>query len=886
MERLNAMFDPRTVALVGASERAGSAGRTLLENLLKSGKQNVYAVNPNLTSALGLTCYPSVDALPQTPDLAVVAVRAELVPAVVAACGEAGVRSAAVVSTGFGDSHEGGRRLEEQLLDAIRRFGMRLLGPGSLGIIRTSVGLNASLIKVDPERGSIAFISQNGELGDAVLEWAREERVGFSLFASLGRTLDVDFGDLIDFLGEDYETRSILLDIAQIVHARKFMSAARGFARAKPIIALKPGRYEKAGDRTDSPMHTDDVVYDAAFRRVGLLRVKEAADLFDAARVLDAARLPAGRRLAIITNAVSVALMARDTLIEQGGEGAQLSDACVTEIDASVPRWSRENPVCLPIDAGVESYRAALRCCLKDEGIDALFVAHLPRAEVSPRQLADVIISTVKGVQKPVLAAMIGGRSSREGADLLIASNIPTYGTVEEAVRTYLNMYRYRRNLELLYETPEELPVSSASSRYRLKMAMQTGAHSEERVLSAEQAFELLQAYGVPVMPSCTVANEEEALARAAEIGYPLVLKVSGSAVDRSRTTRSAGVASEEGLRAALYAFSKAASEGPGEKRFRMTLQKMLWNVEYQLLLLSERHKEFGAVMLFGTAGMGYDLFRDYSIALPPLNQTLARRLIEETKAFELLQGYRGRKAADMRELEKIIVSISNLIVDVPEITSLAIDPLVVADGTFTVVGAEITLGALQSRPGALYPHLVITPYPSRYTTDWLMKDGTRVTLRPIRPEDEPLEQEMLTTISPTTLKQRFFSPIKAWTHDTLVRLCNIDYEREVALVAVLPEQNRIIAIGRLIIQPDLSSGEFAILVHDKFQKQGLGHKLVSLLIGIGMEKGLDQIEGIVLSDNDKMIDLAKSLGFKRKMLPDGISRIVLPLNEDVLRRP
>lgn len=873
------MFDPKTVALVGATEKEATIGRSILENLLRSEKQKVFAVNPNAKTALGLECYSAVSALSEKVDLAVIAVRAELVPTIVEECGEVGIKGIAVISAGFEELGETGRQLEERLRATSRRFGVRLLGPGSLGIIRPSVGLNASLIRVDAEPGNIAFISQSGQLGDAVLEWAREAHVGFSLFVSLGRMLDIDFGDLIDFLGDDYGTRSILLDMEQIVNTRKFMSAARGFARAKPIIVLKPGRIETSRKRTDPPLEMDDLVYDAAFKRVGLLRVKEAADLFNAAQVLDAARLPEGPRLAIVTNASTVGLMAKDVLLEQGGELAQLSDECMLKLDGALPHWNRENPVALPVNANLQQYGAAIECCLKDPGVDALLVTHLPRALVTPLELANAMVTMTKGVPKPVLAAMMGGHSSREGARVLIANNVPTYGTPEEAVKTYLHMYRYKRNLELLYETPEELPLEQAPSKYLLKALMHRETAGGAKMLTAEQSFDLLRDYGVPVVPAYTVTTEEEALKKAEELGYPVVLKLmAGLSARKGGMRTSLGVASEDGLRSAFDALKGSIKDDANGQFCSITVQRMLWSVEYQLILLAERHKDFGVVMLFGTAGMGYDLFHDYSIALPPLNQTLAHRLIEETKVHEILQGYRGRRPADIKQLERILVSISNLIADFPEITCIEIDPMAVVEGRILVLAAGITFSDIPAAGASLYPHLVITPYPTRYTTQWTLKDGTEVTLRPIRPEDEPLEHDMLTTVSELTARQRFFSPIKTWTHDTLVRFCNIDYEREVAIVAMPQEIKRIIGIGRLIIQPDFRSGEFAVLVHDQFQGKGLGYKLISMLIGIAQERGLEEIEGIVLSDNDRMLTLCKGLGFKRTLLPEGISRVVLRL--------
>ncbi len=880
MERLNAMLDPKTVALVGAREKEGSIGRALLDNLVRSGKQKVFPVNPGTGELLGRPCYPTIDSVPQKIDLAVVAVRAELVPGIVEECGGLGVKGVLIISSGFGEAGEQGELLERRLKACRDRFGMTILGPGSLGIIRPPVGLNATFLKLDPGPGNIAFISQTGELGQAMLEWACDAHLGFSLFVSLGRAVDIDFGDLIDFVGDDYPTKSILLDMERITRAKNFMSAARGFARTKPIIVVKPGRLEFPRRRTDPPKEMGDDVYTAAFKRVGLVRVKEAADLFNAAQVLDAAYLPRGPRLAIITNGSTVGLMAKDVLLEQGGEPAQLSDESVHELNGILPHWNRENPIALPIEADSKHYEAAIRACIRDPAIDGLLVIHLPRASTTAKELASTIITLAKGAAKPVLAAMMGGNESREGARLLIQNNIPAYGTPEEAVRTYLYMYHYKRSLELLYETPEELPVDQAPPRYHLKTLIRHKAHEGVTSLTAEQALDVLASYGIPTQPVYTVADRQHALRKAQELGYPVVLKLETEPFGGREGQRIVlGVASEDGLRSAFDTL-KGPTEGEAAEQPRMiTVQKMLWDVEHQLILRVWRHEDFGPVIQFGTGGMGYDLFHDFAIGLAPLNQMLARRLIEETKVYALVQGYRGRPPVDIRELERVIVSVSNLIVDFPEITSLDADPIAVVAGKIVILGASIAITATpEAGVTTPYPHLVITPYPTRYTTRWNLKDGTEITLRAIRPEDEPLEYEMLTTLSEETAREGFFSPIKDWTHDTLVRFCNIDYEREVAIVAELNREKRIIGIGRLIIQPDFRKGEFAVLVHDEFQGRGLGYKLLDTLIGVAQEKGLEEMEGIILSSNDRMLNLVKSLGFGTKLMSDGISRATLKL--------
>jgi len=882
VEQLSRMLNPRTVALFGAREKEGTIGRTLLDNLCRSGQQKVYPVNPSTVSLLGSPCYPTAESIPEEIDLAVVAVRAEFVPYVAEDCGTAGVKGLLIVSAGFGDAGEEGRLLEVRLEAVRKRFGMRIVGPGSLGILRPPVGLNASFLKLDPAAGNIAFISQTGELGDAMLEWARDAGIGFSFFASLGRAIDVDFGDLIDLLGDDYGTRSILLDMERVTNARKFMSAARGFARSKPIIVVKPGRFKTPRNRPDEPADMADLVYDAAFKRVGLVRVKEARDLAAAAQVLDAARLPPGPRLAIITHAGTVGIMAKDALLELGGELARLSEETLQALDETLAPWNRSNPVAVPVEGTLEHYDTAVRFCLKDQGVDALLVIHLPRAVATPMELANALVVIAKGTSKPVLAAMMGGHESREAARILLQHNIPAYSTPEEAVKTYLHMHQYKRNLELLYETPEEISLDEIPEKQRFKALTHDAAIQGRTKLTAEQTLELLHQYGVPTVPAYTVTTEEQAWQTAQELGYPVVLKLAtGLPAKRGGKRTVLGVASEDGLRSAYAALTRDIAHDVQKRTSEITIQKMLWSVQYQLILVVERDADFGAVIRFGTGGVGHDLFHDYSIALPPLNQALARRLIEETKAYDMLLGYRGRPPVDIRQLERMLVSVSNLIVDFPEIVSLEMDPMAVVEDRVLVLGAAMAIAPTPAGRRTSYPHLVITPYPARYTTRWRLKDGAEVVLRSIRPEDEPLEHDMLTSLSEETLRERFFSPMNEWTHDTLVRFCNIDYGREVAIVAEPVGEKRIIGIGRLVIQPDLTSSEFAVLVHDRLQGQGLGYKLVNLLIGIAREKGLDEIVGTVLSDNERMLRLCRRLGFTTRLAPSGVSKAILRLDSE-----
>jgi acetyltransferase len=881
------MLNPKTVALIGASEKEGSVGRAIMENLLLSKKSKIFPVNPNRNTVLSINCYPNIASVPEPIDLAVIATPAKVVPETVEECGKAGVQGIVIVSAGFREIGDEGKKLEDQIREIRKKYAMRIIGPNCVGIIRPNIGLNASFLKARPEPGNIAFISQSGALGSAILDWAVNAHIGFSMFASLGSMIDVDFGDLIDFLGDDPDTRSIMIYMESIGNAKKFMSAARGFARNKPIIVVKPGRFAesaKAALSHTGSMASDDNVYDAAFKRAGVVRVKDVGDLFNSAEVLDSRHLPRGRRLAIVTNAGGPGVMATDELIELGGQLAKLSDESLRQLDSSLPPyWSKGNPIDVLGDADIGRYVNALNVCLNDPGVDGILVAYTPQGAANPAELARSIAEIAKSAWKPIIVTWMGGEAVREARGVFAQSNIPTYETPEDAVKTYMYMYRYGRNLELLYETPAQLSVDQAPPKSHLKALISRLAREGVTTLSEANSKRFLSNYGIPITKPYMAENVETAIRLANEIGYPVVLKIASH--DIIHKTEVGGVAtgidSDQKLRTEYEAMMQRVKIAwPEAKILGMTVQKMIENIDYELILGARKDRDFGSVILFGMGGVGAEIFRDFSIKLPPLNQTLARRLMEDTKVYGMIQGYRGKQPADMRQLEEIIVSFSNMIVDFPEIAEIDVNPLAISGGKAYALDARIVLdrSALDHPPP--FSHLVITPYPTRYVIPWRLRDGTEVLLRPIRPEDEPLEHEMLTTLSEETLRGRFFQVIKNITHEMLIRYCNIDYDREMAIVGEVreAEKRRIIGIGRLIIEPDFKKGEFAVVVHDDYQRKGLGYKLVDMVIGIAHEKGLEKMYGIVLTDNRAMLRICQELGFRLRDLSDGTTWVELAL--------
>jgi acetyltransferase len=875
------MFNPRTIAVTGGSEEAGTVGKALLENMIGASQNRLICpIDPHRESLMGIKAYPHLAAVPGEVDLAVIASPAPAVPSFLEECGKIGVEAAVIISAGFREIGAEGLKLEQEIRQIRSKYGMRIIGPHCTGIIRPGTGLNASIVRGHPGDGNIAFISQSGALGGAILDWAIKNHIGFSAFVSLGSMIDIDFGDLIDFLGDDYYTRSIMVYMEGVGDARKFMTSARGFARNKPIVIIKPGRFSHSGENALSHtgvMACEDTIYNAAYRRAGVIRVREVSELFNSAAVLDSKHLPKGRRLAIVTNAGGFGVMATDALIELGGELARFSDQSLEEMSSFMPFfWSRSNPIDVMGDADTDRYMKAITASVKDPGVDAVLVLYAPTAVLEPDALAGQVVEFAKTSPKPVIAAWVGGEHVEKGRDVLVRGDIPTYDTPEEAVKTYLYMYNYSRNLELLYETPSELPLTEAPPKNHLKASIRRILKEGRTILTEEESKDFLSIYGIPKTTPYLARDENDAVRIAERIDYPVILKIVSNDITHKSDVGgiSEGIWSEDEVREEYAALLDRVKKNAPEASIRgVNVQRMVEKIDYEVIIGAKKHKDFGTVILFGMGGIGTQAYRDVSVGLPPLNQTLARRLMEETSVYKLLQGYRGTPPANMAQLEQILVSFSNLVVDFPEIAEMDINPIIISDGNAVAGDARIVLDKTPFDAAVHYPHLIITPYPTRYMTRWRLKDGTEVLLRPIRPEDEPLEFEMLSSLSDDTLRTRFFTYIKDITHDMLVRFCNIDYDREMAIVAetIRGDKRRIIGIGRLITEPDRTRGEYAVLVHDDFQGQGLGYKLMDVIIGIAQDKDLEEIYGLVLSENRTMLAVAKKLGFTVKMPDDRI---------------
>lgn len=893
---LDKIFSPKSVAIIGASDEEGTVGYALMRNLIDlkfEGK--IYPVNIRKSEILGFKAYPSVDQIPDPVDLAVVATPAKTVPDVIEQCGKSGIMGIVIISAGFKEIGPEGKALEERILEIKNRYGLRIIGPNCLGVIRPSLNFNVTFISRMPKPGKIAFISQSGALGSAILDWAMHENIGFSNFVSIGSMIDVDFGDLIDYFGTDPKTKSILMYIEGLTDARKFMSAARHFAKSKPIIVVKAGKFgesAKAAASHTGSLTGEDVIYDKAFKRAGIVRVDEIADLFNCAEVLGTQPLPIGPNLAIITNAGGPGVMATDSIIARGGKMAQLSKKTMDSLDAVLPHyWSRGNPIDILGDAKSDRYKAVLEACLNDEDVDGILIIYTAQAVGQPVEIAKTIVELVKNrayQNKTILTSFMGYGAVEEANNIFSQNNIPTYSTPEQAVKTYMYMYQYKRNLELLYQTPEELPVDVSPPKRPLMVIMRNVANENREILNEAEAKMFLEYYNFPVVRTKTAPNADEAATLASQIGYPVVLKILSPQIVHK--TDAGGVAlditNEKELREAFDRIIQKAKEyNPNAEILGVTVQKMIKKRGYEVIIGSKTDPLFGPVILFGMGGVGVELFKDFSLGLPPLNQTLVRRMMEETKVYQLLKGYRNVPPANVKLLEELMMLFSQMLVDFPQLKEVDINPLFIDEKEAYAFDARIVIDKNKvfekSEP---YRHLAITPYPKKYETIWKLRDGRTVLLRPIKPEDEPLWLEMFQSFSEESIRYRFFQILKDTPHETRIRYTNIDYDREIAIVPELNEngRKRILGVVRVGLEPDRKSGEIAFIVADQWQGLGLGAKLVDYAIEICKDMNVEKLYAIMLSDNYRAINLMRKMGFATTFMEDGNVKGTLDLKEEV----
>jgi acetyltransferase len=882
---LESFFTPASVAVIGATEREASVGRTILENLVHSSyRGHVFAVNPKYSELLGTKCYPTVATLPESVDLAVIVTPAVTVPGVVRECVDAGARSAIVISAGFKERGAGGVELERLIQAELRRGLMRLVGPNCLGMMNPSIGLNATFAHDLARPGNVAFLSQSGALLTAVLDWSLREQVGFSAIVSTGSMLDVGWGDLISFYGEDPQTKSILLYIESIADARSFLSAAREVALSKPIIVIKAGRTEAASKAASShtgAMTGSDDVFDAALRRCGVLRVQSISDLFYMAEVLSKQPRPRGPRLTIVTNAGGPGVLATDALIPNGGELTLLSQDSLSALSAFLPsHWSHANPIDILGDADPERYGNAVEIAIADPGSDGLLVILAPQGMTNPAEVARRLAPYAKGHGKPVLASWMGGPTVAEGEAILNAAGIPTFAYPDTAARAFDYMWSYSSQLRGLYETPA-MTASDTDSGARLRKAkklIDRTLASGRTLLTEVESKELLSLYGIPSVPTRVARTADKAVACAAEFGYPAVLKVYSETI--THKTDVGGIKLDlpnaAAVRKAFRSIQSSVSSKAGERAFQgVTVQPMVRLEGYELILGSNVDPIFGPVILFGSGGQLVEVYRDRALALPPLNTTLAQRLMELTRIYTALQGVRGRKAVNLEALKAALVAFSELIVELPRIAEIDINPLVVSSDKLLALDARVLLADPKIKDENL-PRSAIRPYPLQYVSRWKMKDGAAVVIRPIRPEDEPQMVGFHGSLSEESVYLRYFHMAKLSTrvaHERLIRKCFIDYDREMALVAELIDADTrstcIAGVARLSLSPSLKEAEIGVVVADKFQHQGLGSELIKKLVEIARIEKIKRVVAEFHSENSAIRHLAKHGGATVKRTSD-----------------
>lgn len=881
VRHLDSLFNPSSVVVIGASESPGSVGGVVMRNLLKSGFSGpIMPVNPKYQAVAGVLTYPDVESLPVTPDLAVICTPPATVPGLIGQLGERGTRGAIVITAGLAEEeHRDGRSIQEAMLAAARPHLLRILGPNCVGLLVPGIGLNASFAHTQIEPGSIAFVSQSGGFCTATLDWAKAKGIGFSHFISLGNIADIDFGDVLDYLGSAAETTAILLYMESIGadEARKFMSAARSAARNKPVLAIKAGRNPQGARAAAS--HTDalagaDNIYDAALRRAGILRVFNLDELFDAVETLARSQPLKGERLAILTNGGGPGVIATDALIENGGQLAELSTDTLRRLDDLLPgTWSHGNPVDMIGDADAETYVQSLRVLLEDPGADAILVMNAPSAIAPPEAAARAIVDVVRQADLPILTSWLGGEAAGRARRIFAAANIPTYDTPENAVRAFMHMARYRRNQEILTQVPPSAPTDFTPTPHAARMVIEKALLEGRELLTEPEAKQLLAAYGIPVVETRVACDPAEAGRLAGEIGLPVALKILSP--DITHKSDVGGVAlgldtPEEVRSTAETMHARIAKNLPTAQLTGFTVQEMARRPHaHELIVGMTTDSIFGPVILFGRGGTAVEVIADRAVALPPLNMSLARHLISRTRVFNLLKGYRDRPAADLDAISLTLIQVSQLIVDRPEIVELDINPLFADDQGVLALDARVRVGPAETTGP---DRLAIRPYPRELEETIKLPLGREVFVRPIRPEDQPAHQAFVARLTPEDLRFRLLGVTRDIPPSEMARLVQIDYDREMAFIATAPNEQgepETLAVVRAISDPDNTKADFAVIVRSDLKRSGLGTALMQKMIGYCRGRGTGEIVGEVLADNQAMLNLARKLGFAVQPLPE-----------------
>jgi len=860
-------FQPKSIVVIGATTTKNTVGNTLMQNLVSGGFEgDIYPVNPKYDTLFDLKCYPSVDSIEGSIDLAVIITPAKTVPGIIDQCVAKKVKGAIIISAGFKELGPEGLELENEVLRRAREGNLRIVGPNCLGIMNPLANYNATFAASMALKGNIAFISQSGAMCTAVLDWSLKQKIGFSAFVSIGSMADVNWGDLIDYLGNDPNTHSILIYMESIGDAKAFLSAAKEVALNKPIIVIKAGRTEAAAkaaaSHTGSMAGSDDV-FEAAMKRAGVLRVLEIGDLFDMAEVLAKQPLPKGPKLTILTNAGGPAVLATDSAAHYGAEIAELAPETIEALNAFLPAaWSHANPVDLLGDAGPERYAKAIEIVAKDPNTDGIL------AILSPQDMTDVL-GTAKclipyaDIGKPLLASWMGGEVVEEGMEVLSNAKIPTFVYPDSASKTFADMWRQNYALQMLYETPEiREDLTDLHNRIEKTEAIIQKALKEGReLLTEEESKQVLLAYSIPTVLTIVATSSEDAAKAADDMDYPVVLKLHSETITHKSDVGGVilNLKDRGSVEKAFDQIKASVSEKVGAEHFLgVTVQKMISLDGYEIILGSSLDPQFGPVILFGTGGQLVEVYKDRALGLPPLNANLARRLMSQTKIYDALQGVRGRKAIDFAKLEQILISFSELACSHPNITECDINPLLASSDQLIALDARIVL----SKDPVAHP--VIRPYPSEYITTATLKDGTELTLRPVRPEDEPLFMDFHQQLSEETVKARYFEDLtleERTDHERMIRIAHADYDREIPLIAI--QDASIVGAIRLTKVPLTTSATLKLVLIDRIQKKGLGTILLDQILTIAKKEGLTEIHVQILSNNIAMKKMLERVGFR-----------------------
>ncbi len=891
---LDAVFSAQNIAVIGASDRPGSLGATVFANLRESGfSGGLFAVNPRHEQVQGRTSWPDIAAVEAAIDLAVIATPAAVVPEVLSECGQKGVKCAVVLSAGFGELGDAGKRAESRLVEIAREHELRLIGPNCLGIMRPSRGINATFSRSNAKPGNLALVSQSGAICTAILDWAEAQGIGFSAVASTGNAVDVDFGDLLDYLALDPETRSILMYVEGVHNARRFMSGLRSAARMKPVIVIKSGRHAEgsraAMSHTGALVGADDV-FDAALERAGVVRANSIFGLFSAARILSSGYRADGNRLAIITNAGGPAVMATDCAVDLGLAVAELGADTIAQLDGFLPsHWSRANPVDLIGDAGPERYAQALSACLEDRSVDAALVMLTPQAMTDAEGSARAVTEQAEKTRKPLIACWMGDRQVRAAREHFTEHQLPHFTTPESAVEAFAYLAAYARNQRLLVQVPGPLTDRSPPDVRSARLIVQGALAEGRRSLGTLEAKAILSAFRIPVTNSVRAETPGEALVAAGTVGYPVAMKIDSPDITHKSDVHGVrlNISSPEHVRNAFLHMVEEAGRRRPEARIKGVTVERMHDSPYgrELMVGVIRDPVFGPVISFGSGGTRVEILRDRSVALPPLNRVIIQSMIARTRVAALLGEFRNMPAVDLKALERVLLRVSEMVCELPEIVEMDINPLIVDERGLVAVDARFAVDYPESE-AMRYGHMAIHPYPADLVKQVQLPDGVNLTIRPIRPEDAEIEREFVRRLSPQSRYFRFMQAVSELSQSMLVRFTQIDYDREMALIAVVEsevdgEGELQVGVARYTVNPDQASCEFALTVADEWQGRGIGWQLMHELMEVARLRGIRRIQGEVLAENSTMLSLMERLDFSIRVHPEdsGLRRVARRLH-------